>query len=200
MTPTQTTTYAPRLASDAQFAFIKRLISERALTDYLQARVDVARTLATTGHLSSTNASALITDLKVAPYKPTETSHAEAAEGYYVNASGDAYRVQMNKAGTHTYAMVWTGTAWIYSRGTGRTLAGLTPMTAEDAARIGLASGRCINCCRQLGGETLTAKVSVLVGYGETCAANNDWAYPKGAKAQRAYVAASTNKASAERN
>jgi hypothetical protein len=112
---------------------------------------------------------------------------AQAAPGFYVRGD-EAFKVQTNKAGTNTYALVWSGSSWDYSPGTGRSLAGLVPMTAEQAAALGLASGRCINCVRVLGGKSLSAKVSALIGYGETCANHNGWAYPTGVKAQRAFI------------
>lgn len=118
----------------------------------------------------------------------------DAAEGYYVRGD-EAFRVVTNKSGTHTYAkrlrVYGDRMVWEYAPGTGRDLAaeGLTPMTAEEAGRLGLLHGRCINCCRPLGGATLSAQVSALIGYGETCASNNGWAYPTGAAAQRAYIA-----------
>jgi len=122
-----------------------------------------------------------------------------AEVGFYVK-DGEAFRVVANKAGTSTYAKRftvtrdWDGSArasWEYAPGVGRSLAaeGLVPMTAADAARIGLSHNICINCCRTLGGQTLSAHVSALIGYGEICATNNGWPYPKGAAAQRAFIA-----------
>jgi hypothetical protein len=136
-------------------------------------------------------ASATIEWLKALP----EVAAPPAAEaGFYVR-DDQAYRVQWNKDQTRTYAkqFVVTGgkASWVYAPGVGRSLAaeGLTPMTAGDAARIGLSHGFCINCCRELGGKSLSAHVSALIGYGETCAKTNGWPYPTGAKAQRAFIA-----------
>jgi len=116
--------------------------------------------------------------------------HAQVEPGYYVAADGTAVKVQPNKAGTGVYGLVFSGRSWDYAPGVARHFAGMTPMTAEEAARVGLASGRCIACCKVLGGETLTAKVAAVVGYGETCASKNGWAFPKGAAAQRALLEA----------
>lgn len=129
-----------------------------------------------------------------APAATPQAPTGDAAEGYYVRGD-EAFRVVTNKSGTHTYAkrlrVYGDRMVWEYAPGTGRDLAaeGLTPMTAEEAGRLGLLHGRCINCCRPLGGATLSAQVSALIGYGETCASNNGWAYPTGAAAQRAYIA-----------
>jgi hypothetical protein len=116
--------------------------------------------------------------------------------GYYVRADGAAIKVVENRAKTRRYGVVFTPHAgkrptWDYVRGAGYSVADLTPMTAADAAAMGLAHGHCINCCAPLGGETLSAQVSALIGYGETCAGNNGWPYPKGVKAQRAFIAES---------
>lgn len=166
-----------RPASDKQVAFIERLLSEKDTTGtHFAGHASVPA-------LTSAQASQAITELLALPSVPT----AEAEPGFYVRGE-QAFKVQTNKAGTHTYALVWSGSSWDYQPGAGRSLAGLVPMTAEQAAALGLASGRCINCCRALGGESLSAKVSALIGYGETCARHNGWPYPKGAAAQRAYV------------
>ena len=119
-----------------------------------------------------------------------------AEPGYYVRpADGRAVVVVANKAGTRTYGKVLTfpedgsRPSWVYTPGAGYTVADLRPMTAADAAEMGLSSGYCIKCCAPLGGETLGAAISALIGYGETCAKNFGFPYPKGVKAQRAYMA-----------
>lgn len=120
---------------------------------------------------------------------------AKAAPGYYVRADGTAICVVENKSRTRTYGKALTFPAhggrpsWDYRPGLGISVAELVPMTAQDAAALGLSHGYCIKCCAQLGGETLSAAISALVGYGETCAKNLGWPYPKGVKAQRAYLA-----------
>jgi hypothetical protein len=182
-----TTMVTPR-----QIAFLKRLTDERDTTQ-VESLLNVTRRQAVDGTLTARTASQLIDRLLALPRKQDneQDAPAEAEPGFYVRGD-DAFKVQKNKAGTHTYALVWSGSSWDYSPGTGRSLAGLTPMTAEQAAALGLASGRCIACLRTLGGETLTAKVSALIGYGEICADHNGWFYPKGAKAQREYIDART--------
>lgn len=129
---------------------------------------------------------------------PTETTTPEvpgfAGPGYYVRGT-ETFRVVENKAGTATYAkrfrVYGERMTWEYAPGIGRDLLaeGLTPMTSEEAGRLGLLHGRCINCFRPLGGESLSAQVSSLIGYGETCADRNHWHYPKGAAAQRDFIA-----------
>jgi hypothetical protein len=128
---------------------------------------------------------------------PPKAKAANAEPGYYVRpADGRAVVVVQSKGhADRTYGKVLTFPAgggrpsWDYVRGAGYTVADLRPMTAADAAEMGLSHGYCIKCCAPLGGETLSAAVSALIGYGETCAKNLGWPYPKGVKAQRAYVA-----------
>ena len=129
---------------------------------------------------------------------PEAKAPAKNAEpGYYVRpADGKAVLVVQSKRNAdRTYGKVLNIPAdgsrpsWDYTPGAGYTVADLRPMTAADAAEMGLSSGYCIFCCAPLGGETLGAAISALIGYGETCAKNRGWFYPKGVKAQRAYLA-----------
>lgn len=177
-----------RPATSRQVELLTRLVGERVVDPALAADLDAARTAYRTGGFTTAAASSLIERLFAARRKDADAPAANAQPGFYMRGD-QAIKVQANKAKTGTYALTWTGSNWEYAPGVGRTLAGLTPMTAEQAAALGLASGRCINCCRTLGGESLSAKVSALIGYGETCANTNGWTYPKGAKAQRAFIA-----------
>lgn len=175
-------------ASQSQIDLLTRLLSEREVPAESRRWINEALAHnALTGGRGGT-ASRSIEHLFNCPKAVDTVSAAEATPGYYVRG-GDAFKVQANKAGTHTYALVWSGSSWDYAPGVGRNLAGLVPMTAEQAASIGLAAGRCIECCRTLGGTTVTAKAAALIGYGEICASRNGWAFPKGAAAQRAFVA-----------
>jgi hypothetical protein len=126
------------------------------------------------------------------------TGTAKNAEpGYYVRpADGRAVVVvQSKRHADRTYGNVLTFPAdgsrpsWVYTPGAGYSVADLRPMTAADAAEMGLSSGYCIFCCATLGGETLAAACSALIGYGETCAKNRGFFYPKGVVAQRAFLA-----------
>ena len=127
--------------------------------------------------------------------KGTPAKNAEP--GYYVRpADGRAVVVVQSKRNAdRTYGKILTYPAdgsrpsWDYVAGAGYSVADLRPMTAADAAAMGLAHGYCIKCCAELGGETLSAQVSALIGYGETCAKNLGWPYPRGVKAQREFIA-----------
>ena len=119
-----------------------------------------------------------------------------AAPGYYVRADGTAIKVVTSKRDkTRTYGKALRFPAdgsrpsWNYEPGLGISVADLRPMTAADAAEMGLSHGYCVFCCAPLGGKTLGAAVSALIGYGETCAKTNHLPYPTGVAAQRARLA-----------
>ncbi len=79
-------------------------------------------------------------------------------------------KVQLNLAGTRTYAKIWDGESWEY---VSALLAKLTPemkLTSEQASEFGALYGRCI-----AKGCKLTHEISIRLGYGEKCAANNGW-------------------------
>jgi hypothetical protein len=168
-------------ATPGQQSFIASLLRDRDTTGtvYEGWAPDWSRA-------TKASASTVIEALKALPYAQ---KRAQAEPGFYVAADGTAVKVQSNKAKTGTYGLVWSGSSWDYAPGVAQHFAGMAPMTGEQAAKMGLASGRCIACAKVLGGETLTAKVSAVVGYGEICAGHHGWAYPKGAAAQRAYLA-----------
>lgn len=131
--------------------------------------------------------------------KPVAAPAEQPALGYYVRNDGAAIKVVEAKrvqpdGSRRRYGLVFTPhegkrPSWDYVRGAGISVATLTPMTAQDAAALGLSHGHCIACCAPLGGKTLSAHVSALVGYGETCAKTNGWPYPKGVAAQRERLA-----------
>lgn len=145
------------------------------------------------GTLSGSKGAWVTTHAGVCP--PPRAAAANAEPGYYVRADGTAIVVIANRAKTRTYGKALRfprdggRPSWNYEPGLGISVADLKPMTAADAAEIGLSHGYCIKCCAPLGGETLSAAVSALIGYGETCAKNLGWPYPKGVVAQRAFIA-----------
>jgi hypothetical protein len=167
-------------ASPAQVSLINRLLGEKVLSGTPFEGHTEAPAGLTGGKGGS--ASAAIEALFALPRKPQP----KVEPGFYVAADGTLVKVQSNKAKTGVYGLTFSGRSWDYAPGIARHFAGMTPMTATEAAKAGLASGRCIACCKTLGGETLTAKVAAVVGYGEICANKHGWAFPKGAAAQRA--------------
>jgi hypothetical protein len=184
------------MTSSAQTALTDRLLAERDVPAEYQDRLTAQLAVANGRERYRINAW-LMTLPRVAGGSSSSTptdAKVRAEEGFYVRGD-DVFKVKWNKARTGTYALrfvVSGGKArFDYAPGVGRSLAeeGLVPMTAADAARIGLHHGFCVNCCAELGGATLSANVSAAIGYGETCAKRNGWYYPKGAAAQRAYIA-----------
>jgi hypothetical protein len=130
--------------------------------------------------------------------RPTGAPAAQPALGYYVRADGAGIKVVESKRNPgRVYGLVFTPPAyagkrptWEFVRGAGYSVADLAPMDAADAAQIGLSAGHCIECCAPLGGKTLSAQAAAIVGYGEVCASNNGWPFPKGVAAQRAVIEA----------
>lgn len=128
--------------------------------------------------------------------------HAVPALGYYVRADGAAIKVVETRhsvtedGSKRRIGKVFTPArvagkrpSWDYVRGAGVSVADLRPMDAADAAALGLAHGHCIECCAPLGGKTESAQCAAIIGYGEICAGNNGWPFPKGVAAQRAVIA-----------
>lgn len=138
-------------------------------------------------------------DMCPAP-KPPAAKAEQPELGYYVRADGAGIKVveskRTNADGTfRRYGLVFTPRVnrrpvWAYQAGAGYSVSDLKPMTAGDAAALGLAHGHCVFCCARLGGKTLSSQVAALVGYGEICANNEGLPFPKGVQAQRDYVAA----------
>lgn len=96
------------------------------------------------------------------------TPQPQAAPGYYTSGE-DFVVVVANRARTRTYAKRLTQTgsrwSWEYAPGVGRTLAGLEPMSLDQARKFGHLHGVCIKCCKPL-----TDPKSVEAGIGPVCA------------------------------
>lgn len=125
-----------------------------------------------------------------APKAPAQN----AEPGYYIRNDGRAIVVVKSRSTDRTYGKILTfhgegkRPTWDYVPGAGYSVADLRPMNAHDAGMMGLAHGFCIFCCAPLGGETLSAQVAALIGYGERCAHTRSLPFPRGVKAQRAYM------------
>lgn len=140
--------------------------------------------------VSKHEASRVIDALMETPRRATEAQpeHRDATPGYYT-AGDDFIVVVENKAGTHTYAKRLVVTTagcrghfdaegaltyddcgrttarWEYAPGVGRTLAGLSPMSLEEAIEFGHLHGICFVCTKPL-----TDPASVARGIGPVCA------------------------------
>lgn len=173
-------------ASTKQQSFVERLLNEKDL-----AGSPYEGWTPNWDNATVKSTSAVIKYLLTLPNKQNE----EALPGYYVAADdGTMIVVVANRAGTHTYAkrLVLSThedgrktAAWEYAPGVGRTLAGLAPLTAQEAAEFGHLHGICVRCAK-----TLSDPVSALVGYGQTCAKHMGWAYPTKKAEQEALLAA----------
>lgn len=178
------TATAARPASDKQVALIVRLLAEKpSWTERLNGLV-WERAFDILGNqgsddpkfVSSREASAVIDALFKVPSGSADKPQA-AKPGYYVRGAEDAREVLVvveNRAKTGTYAKrleistggLKTTARWEYAPGVGRTLAGLEPLTVEEAARLGHMHGVCVICAR-----SLTDPDSVQRGIGPVCAA-----------------------------
>lgn len=144
-------------ASAKQIALLARLIDEKDMPDTERD------TLLDTGPMTSREASTLIDRLFALPRKPQTV----VEPGYYL-LDGDAYTVVTARNGSgNTYAKRFDLNAgrWEYAPGAIRKLAGVQPMTLEQAKEFGHEHGWCAIC-----GRTLSDPKSVEAGIGPVCA------------------------------
>jgi len=154
-----TTTFRP--ASAKQNDLIIRLAAERdhdiaALHDLIDS--------AHANLLSVTEASTAIDILFGLPKKAAV--HADGAavtEGYYW-VNGLVYKVQKSQAG-RLYTKVFSEHGYTYAPGGLRLVATADRLTLDQAAELGVKTGRCVIC-----GKTLTDPASVEAGIGPVCA------------------------------
>lgn len=158
-------------ATTKQFAFIKKLLTERETDEALAEHVQFARSLATRGNLSSAGAAALIDALLAAP-KATAPVAADLQAGVYLDGE-TYYRVYMGQQSGHLLAkrVLWltsTEVAYTYAGAAAKVLSPLaTRLTLEQVGALGVASGECMLC-----GRRLDDPESVDRGVGPTCAKN----------------------------
>lgn len=137
---------------DHAHAELKRAMAQaRAAMDTLAAAVDRVERI----------------QLKKTPTAP-RVSAKGAAEGYYRLPGGTFVKVQVNQAGTSSYAKRWVGEAWEYDSSLARCITLSMKLSTEDAHQFGKLYGRCVFCSLQLNDER-----SITAGYGETCAENH---------------------------
>jgi hypothetical protein len=160
-----------RTITPAQQGFVARLVAERDATAFdpiLTARVDEARI----GALPFGEVTGLLNALKRIP-RPAAAAAAKAEPGYYLTAADEVIVVVETKDKQRTYAKRLTfhtgedgaqRARWEYAPGVGRTLAGIAPLTAEQAARLGHLHGVCVICAKPL-----TDPASVERGIGPVC-------------------------------
>lgn len=149
----------PGDASQPQQDYIDKLLAARVVPDEVRAAIEANRAI-----YSKARAHAVIDRLKAMPFKQTS---AQAEPGYYVQGD-QVFVVVWNKQRTRTYAKKLVVTSrsarWQYAPGNVATLAELTPLTVDEARRLGHLHGVCVICAKQL-----TDPVSVNRGIGPVC-------------------------------
>lgn len=159
-----------RPASGKQFAFIRRLLSEREVDDLMQEMVDTARGRAMKGTMSSSEASELIDDLLDLPKRAPEREDGETDAGIYRGEDGTLYRVYLGQQSGRMLTKVVTidgeDVHYDYLGAAARVLPGTAErLTVEEVGALGVVSGTCIVC-----GRALDDPESVDRGVGPTCA------------------------------
>lgn len=141
-------TFVP--ASEKQVSFIKSLAGERGVVlDNLDA-------------LSKSDASALIEQLLATP-----KLGAVVEVGMYQTADGEVFRVQRSRESGNLYAkrLNLIGGGFEYVAGAIRSIRATDRMTLADAMALGVATGVCCVCGRELSDSD-----SVARGIGPVCA------------------------------
>ena len=150
-----TTTYP---ASPKQVDLIARLLAERETPETFESK-------AKSPDLDRATASAYIDALFAAPRKPVvHEDGAAIGEGYFY-VEGLIYKVQASKSSGNLYAKVFGDSGYEYAPGAMRLLASASRLTLEQAAEMGVKTGRCVVCAR-----LLTDPESVAAGIGPICA------------------------------
>lgn len=169
-------------ATEKQEAFLRKLLGERehgwdATEEFIQALLSNRK--ATSGSI----------DLLLSMPKASKPVAQDLEDGIYRTADGTIYKVYHTVHGANVQVAkelivtktgvdengkpTFDGTFEYMGK---RPLAKLTPamrLTQDEAKQFGLVYSFCINCTRDL-----TREESIHVGYGPTCAKNNDWWYP----------------------
>lgn len=169
-----TTAFYP--ASQKQFDFIKKLLSEKEVDALTQELVDAAREHAVAGTLRSRTASALIDTLLALPNKTDERSRIDA--GIYAVQTQDLghiiVRVYLGQQSGQMLAkqvFVLDGDVSYDYLGTARKVLGQavtwTRLELKEVGALGITTGHCLIC-----GRRLDDPESVDRGIGPVCAEN----------------------------
>lgn len=159
-------------ATQKQIGFIRDLVNRVPNLDFLPPLEMLAlNDIRDSKPVGKGVASDLISDLL--RHVPKQPKQAMADEGYYTTPN-DFLVVVRNRQGNATYAKRLVVTKndngrshakWVYAPGMGYAVAGMTPMTLQEAAAFGHLHGVCFVCCK-----ALTDPVSVKRGIGPVCA------------------------------
>lgn len=158
-----------RPASDKQFAFLKKLLHDKAMeNDQREAIVfDMEQGLSSKGAsqwidimLRFPRATAPVLDLDVTP-------RAHVSEpGFYKTDEGDVFKVVTSQFG-RLYAKQTTARGLVYVEGAMKLLFADQKMTGEEIAAHGVANRYCVVCSTEF--EDPTSK---HIGIGPTCGVN----------------------------
>ena len=145
-------------ASPAQLGFLKSLLYTRAVEEKWVA---VANQRIETG-LDKENASKMIEWFKSQPAKDLGP---DLARGVYIMPDGAIAAVRTSKTTGRPYAMKWTGRSYEFVGGWyNEVRATARPLPVEDAMKMGLDTGWCVIC-----GKELSDPKSLERGIGPVC-------------------------------
>jgi hypothetical protein len=150
---------ATRPASQKQMAFLWKLVGERTPLAWMDADGEWA------ADLGMTHASDIIAAMMNQPRLPLAHDDGNAVGVGYYFLEGLVYQVVESKAG-NLYGKVFTDSGYEYQPGAMRLLAGAHRLTLDQAAEMGVKTGRCVVCAR-----LLTDPESVAAGIGPVCRA-----------------------------
>jgi hypothetical protein len=154
-------------ASPKQEAFILSLLAKREVPDTYAADL---RERVALGALDSATASQSITFLRAQPLRAAEAAKGRtgglqvAEQGMYSGPDGTVYRV-VKAASGRLYAKRFTGKGFVYAAGAIFSLTPSDRMTLDEVKEVGIRSGHCAVC-----GKELTDPQSVALGIGPVCA------------------------------
>ena len=151
-------------ASPKQVDYINKLLTMKTVPATLRAHAEDV--LAKADTVAWRVVSDLIENLKYCPWVPREGQVAVPVLAAGTYAHGDVIlRVQISRTSGKPYAKVWTGSGWEYDSQAYRAHAAhAVVIPLEQALAIGVATGHCVCCARDL-----TDPLSVEAGIGPVC-------------------------------
>ena len=160
----------PRLASSAQYDYLKRLLAGRELSESERETVQNARERAMEGRLTSREASALI-DLLKASQPPSRPVSEIIRAGVYRDDTGELFRVYNGqKSGQMLVKRILPGGEYDYVGAARKHMKpSWTRLTVDEVGELGKAFDHCMMC-----GRRLDDPESVDRGIGPVCAGRYD--------------------------
>jgi Family of unknown function (DUF6011) len=149
-------------ATDRQRSYITKLLATKVVDDMVRGSVNEMMVLPS---LTTREASQVIEVLVQLPWLPRATAPLPNLDkGTYQD--GDViFRVQISQTTGKRYAKVWNGSSWEYDGNAYREHAATAVVVPLDQAiAIGVATGHCVCCARDL-----TDELSVRAGIGPVC-------------------------------